>query len=456
MRDPMTFDDRLADAFARYTAAAPTDVDARSLAAGLAATRRPRWAGLPAAFAPRPISLRLLVLVGLLALALVAGLLAAGAFVHADKAPLGGGGRILAWLPDEGGGTAHLLGTDGVGRASLTLPTSTCPTLLADADAIGVAVQRNPGDVRFTSLLTGKATSLPIPGAGFQLWSANHGAYAMVDIVSQAISVVAFPDGDIEHPKITRYESPRFGAGAPNTYGAFSWSTAKLALPVVIGTNSVAIHVFADGIDTTVATVFTGDSLLAARLMWGQGDNHIAIVTSDAGLGLLTVVNVSDGAVRQFGGPVSGLDIGQLEPVGMSPDGRYVIVQPLPTDRAWILDTAQGRWQALDAALTRDTSMRWSADGRLAMIIGATVVVRSFDGSPDRIVNLPGDVAAWSPDGTAVVSLVTGAGQPATLWATGVWQPDKARQIATIAPSGRGPALAGDSPCVQWLPEVRP
>ena len=133
MRDPITFDDRLIDAFAAYTAAAPQDVDPRALAAELAGGGRSRRMALPA-LDRRFGGVRLALALGLLVLASVAGLLLAGGFLRSDPAPLGADGRILVWLQGSG---VHLL-RDGVEVPGSPQPGTQCPVLMATADAIAV------------------------------------------------------------------------------------------------------------------------------------------------------------------------------------------------------------------------------------------------------------------------------------------------------------------------------
>ena len=122
-RDPMTFESRLADAFDRYVAAAPVDVDALSLAAVVATGSR--RAG-PMFGRPRPRTVRLALVLGLLAVAAFGAALMAGALLRAQPGPLGGGGRLMVFS----NGTAHVLDVDGTVVVSRSVATRSggCPS----------------------------------------------------------------------------------------------------------------------------------------------------------------------------------------------------------------------------------------------------------------------------------------------------------------------------------------
>ncbi len=228
MRDPMTFEDRLSDAFAAYTAGAPKDVDPRALVAELAGSGRTRRLALPTFNLARFGGVRLALVLGLLALASVAGLLFAGGFLRSDPAPLGADGRILVWLQGSG---MHLL-RDGV-EVPVTGPVvgAGCPVLLATADAI--AVRDRFKGFAFREFAGGTQSQWFNPNlyAGFERWSPDSSALAMVDMEREA-SVITFPDGDFVNPTVTRY--PIVGA----IDGFFSDDGSRLAIPVAAGPDS--------------------------------------------------------------------------------------------------------------------------------------------------------------------------------------------------------------------------
>jgi hypothetical protein len=102
-----------------------------------------------------------------------------------------------------------------------------------------------------------------------------------------------------------------------------------------------------------------------------------------------------------------------------------------------------------------DGRLRWSPDGRLAMVLGTTVIIRSFGGTPDRQVELPGPIAAWSPDGTTIATLVNSTGDPAVIWATDVWGTGESHRIASVPQARDAAANPSNPPCIQWLPEAQ-
>ncbi|MCJ7710518.1 MAG: hypothetical protein MUQ32_06750, partial [Chloroflexi bacterium] len=101
-----------------------------------------------------------------------------------------------------------------------------------------------------------------------------------------------------------------------------------------------------------------------------------------------------------------------------------------------------------------DERLQWSPDGRLAIVLGTTVTIHRFDGTPDRQVDLPGQIAAWSPDGTMIATLASSAGDPAVIWATDPWDTGESQRIASVP--GTAPPDTTNPPCIQWLPEVHP
>ena len=450
MRDPMPFETRLADAFERYTDAAPRHVDAATYAHAIALGARRGRLAMPR-LAPRIGGLRLAIVLGLLALASLVGFLFAGGFLAPAPTPLGGGGRIMAWLPSTG--TAHLLNVEGVEWGSWRGPVSVCPTLMAEADVIGV---QHRFSTQFVSILDGTTSEKRKNYGGFELWSPDQSAYAMVDAEKGPASVITFPDGDAAHPTVTRYQV--FGGWS----GSFSPDGSRLALPIPAGPDGLAIHVLQDGTDTVVATVPTHDSRFTGDISWSQDAASLVLVTSDMDGPRLTLVGVGDGSIRLLGRPGGVEHAALLSPHAWSPDGSKFVVRRDSGD-AWLVDVAEGRWQPLRTALPSDVGgpfgnpdgrLRWSRDGRLAIVNGPSVTIRSFDGTPDRLVALPGPVAAWSPDGTTIASLANITGDPVAIWVTDVWDTGESHRLALL--NQTGDVAPADPPCIQWLPEVQP
>ena len=293
MRDPMTFEDRLTDAFAAYTAAAPLGVDPHALVAGLAGSGRTRRLALPTFNLARFGGVRLALVLGLLALASVAGLLFAGGLLRSDPAPLGGGGRSLVWLPSGvNAGTAHLLGADGVERASRAMESRGCPTLLGSADAMAVP---GFGSLSFRGFVPGEAGQVSTADSGGERWSPDHRALALVDMETGPVSVVTFPDGDFVNPRSTRYAIK----GALE--GSFSPDGSRLAVPVRSDASTIAIHLLQGGTDTMLATVQTLDVTQggsASRIVWAADGSALMVATTGTdGEGLARVG--LDGGVTQ-------------------------------------------------------------------------------------------------------------------------------------------------------------
>jgi Tol biopolymer transport system component len=269
--------------------------------------------------------------------------------------------------------------------------------------------------------------------------------------------VITFPDGDVAHPTITRY--PVFGS----VYGAgsFSGDGSRFAMPVPAGQHGLAIHVLEGGTDTVVATVPTFDvAVPMVWISWAPDAASLAIVTTEIAGPRLTLVSVADGEVRQLGRPDGLGPRASLESLAWSPDGRRLVVRQ-DTGEAWVLDATQGQWQALGLTVPDalsislpDERLQWSSDGRLAVVVGTTVTIHNFDGTPDRQVDLPGQIAAWSPDGTMIATLASSAGDPAVIWATDPWDTGESQRIASVP--GTAPPDTTNPPCIQWLPEVHP
>ena len=461
MHDPMTFEARLAEAFDRYGVAAPTAVDSRALAATLVGARPSRlaWPVIPW---PRATGLRLALVLGLLALASAAALLVAGSLPRPDPAPLGGG-RILVWLPSgPGGGTAHLLGVDGIETASRGFESrgGGCPVLLAGAD--GVATP-GYGNIRFSPFSAGAASQVSVRYAGGERWSPDHRVLALMNSDDDSVSLVTFPDGDPANESTTRYP---LGFSLDSADGAFSADGRRFMVASAADAGAIRVTLVEEG-----ATQPRDLAMIPSQdaghdwISWAPDGSRVVIVTKDEGGSRLTMITVADGTMRQLGRPGT-LGSGKgLVPLAWSPDGRYLLVQAEAGDAA-ILDIVRGGFRSIGTQLPSDPAVvRWSPDGSsLAVITGTTLTVYPLDGAPDRTIQLPGQAVGWAPAGTMLAVLADGsglapthAGDAVTVWIYHPWDTTPAQVIATIAwEAGQAATDSRPQSCIQWLPEVTP
>ncbi len=459
MPDPTTFEGRLPDAFERYTAAVPVSVDATAYAHAIVlGTRRSRLA-LPR-LAPRFGPVRLALVLGLLALATAAGLLFAGGLVTSEPAPLGVGGRILAWVPwGTGSGQAVLVGADGAVRASREFAgypaLRGCPRLLGSADAMAVP---GFGSLSFVGF-TGDPVSRVLTGyAGFERWSPDNRALAAVDVENGPATVVTFPGGDVANPVRTAY--PVKGA----LYGSFSPDGSRLIIAVGVGTSEVALHLLEDGTDTILATIPTLDAQqTASTITWAADGSGVVAATGNADSSGLTVIGL-DGSVQQLAFNGAFAPGTHLQP--MTYGGGIYVIAHTDQGEVWELDimrdSAHDTGVRLPEGVVQDARLSRTGYG-VAMISGTTVRIHWFDReSQDRIVELPGVAAAFSPDGAMIVSISADTDQPgqpgaaATLWITDPWADLPAQPISTVPVAFLQPAWQAFDYCIQWLPEVQP
>jgi hypothetical protein len=125
-----------------------------------------------------------------------------------------------------------------------------------------------------------------------------------------------------------------------------------------------------------------------------------------------------------------------------------------------VLDVVRVDWQPLLTPIEYGypPPVRWSPDGRLAIVHGGFLTVHSFDEVPDRTVELPGLTTAWSPDGRAIASVADGSDGDAVLWVTDTWETGASQQIAVLrAADWSGFTPPGtDVSCIDWQPDVQP
>ncbi|MCJ7710689.1 MAG: WD40 repeat domain-containing protein [Chloroflexi bacterium] len=471
MPEPTTFESRLADAFDRYTDAAPRRVDARVLAAELAAGGRGRHLTLPR-LAPHFGGLRLANALGLLAVASVAGLLFAGGFLTPEPAPLGGGGRILVQLTDDD--RTHLFGADGTIRASATMQSRGCPQLLGNVDAVNlggfVANTFRSFDAHLFPSFSGQGQYRQLTNyAGFEVWSGDRGSRAFVDTAAGA-SVVTFRDGDVANPHIDWY--PIVGASG----GALSPSGDVLALAVPDGPRALLVHLLGGGTDRIIAGLPVDDPEAWASISWSPDGSRFVVSTPTPGDRGLTLVTPSDGSVRNAGHPDLASRSSLHVPAGAwSPDGGSIVAMT-DTGKLEVIDLDEGVHQLLPFLVGPAISaVRWSPDGTSLAVVAEwrgwparqAVTIYPLDGSEPRVVELPGTTGessemAWSPDGTMLLTVDTAGpvkgrtGDAARLWATDVWGDAQSRSIASVPQAAHFSLRGLGAPCLEWLPEVQP
>ena len=120
-------------------------------------------------------------------------------------------------------------------------------------------------------------------------------------------------------------------------------------------------------------------------------------------------------------------------PLAWSANGMYLVVGS-DSGAAWVLDVGRVEWQPLLTPIQagNPAAIRWSPDGRLAIVNGGWLTIHSFDDTPDRKVSLPGSTAAWSPDGRSLASVAEGSEGERVLWVTDAWGTGESRRIAAL------------------------
>ncbi len=194
-RDPMSFEARLADAFDRYvTAGAPVAVDARTIGAALAGITRPSPRATWVARTVRVRGVRLGLVLGLLALAATAALVA-GSMLLRQAQPLGGGGRILVTYP-SGPGWLFEIGGEGVHERKVAL--RGCPRVVGNADA--VATNTRFVGIRYQGFEGPVSNPISTNYTGGERWSPDSRTLALLNFGDGSVTFVSLAAGDVEHP----------------------------------------------------------------------------------------------------------------------------------------------------------------------------------------------------------------------------------------------------------------
>jgi hypothetical protein len=464
MRDPSTFEARLADAFEQYAVGAPVAIDSRQLAAAVGRHKQAHRPGrFPLAATPISRAWRLALVAAILAVAAVAGLLAAGAWRTRPPVPQPlGDSRLFVWLPSGGTrGTAVLLDDDGSILASRDMESHGCPTLVGGTESLAVP---GSGSISIQTVDGRAVDGIPSGGlntnyTGFERWAPDRSSIALVDAERGPITVVhlAPSSGD---PETVRYGVTGELAGAIDA--SFSEDGSRLAVAVERAPGTVEIHVLQDGDDQLVRTIGPDISQDVRVSMSPAGDRVVVVEQAEGRPPRVIIVDVADGTISVLDDRVeTGL---QFFPTAWTPDGRTVAIRA--GSGLLLLDVAAGTW--IDTGmyhLGNVVDARWSTTpGRpgIAMLDDHGHLVVHVDGSRDRVSLLFGTDAAFSPDGSTVVSVGNRDGSrvyfgKATVMAVDVWGGRDPWVLASLpAPATFANAEGSPAPCVDWLPGGAP
>ena len=462
--DALAFEARLADTFDRYVVAAPVDVDARTMAAAIAATTRatPRGAGWPARSLIRPRGVRLALVLGLLALVAAAALIA-GSLLLRTTQPLGGGGRILVTYP-SGPGWLFQVGGDAIHERKVAV--GGCPQVIGNADAVVT-------NTRFVGIRFGAfdgPSSLPIRTgyAGGERWSPGNRTLALLNWTDGSVTFVSVAGGDVEHPVQVRV--PLDLRGIPTSSdgyvvfdGSFSPDGRRMLLvtdPVGDGTmrrlDLLDVRGGSPRLLATLPATAPDVYLQASDVAWAPDHSAVAIVSEVGGVRRVATVSTTTGDVRWLDDLATAPASTDLTLGEWSPDGSRIY--GWAGAHLWFVDLATGEWR--QTPLVGPVSpIAVSADGRRAAVVsGATLsVVDSMSGEITR-QSLVSTLSAWSPDRSALAVLESsetgGSDSVVRLWDPwSVSGPSVAATFSVSEPPA-GPAGA-DGPCIQWLPEAQ-
>ena len=445
MRDPSTFETRLAEAFDLYASGAPIQVDSAALAVGLA-NRQPRrrlfgldWSSP---------SMRLVLVAALLGATLAAALLGAG--MKPNERPLDATSeRLMVWLPTGDGGAMYLFDSSGELRWSGRRQSGGCPMLLPGSRIAvpGIRIHIETDDGR-------PVEDIDTGYEGYERWAPDRRAIVLVD-TSGPISVMQFGQATV------RYGEDGGLAGAVDVAVSNGGTRVVVAVRTATG---VDLHLL-DGRDTVIYRLEPFDAqVVNPQLMMAPDGSRVALVYANTTGRLpephVVIVSLPDGAAvaaRPEVVPSLGYD-----PVSWSPDGSTLAL--LYGGSVQLYDAATGVWRdsGWNGSSVTNAS-RWRNEP------GAGLGIAMFDGSrldvfregvaTGRRVPIAGAGSAFSPDGTQFAFLEGAgldevrSGRLTRISAVDVWGDGPDRLIATLPEDA--PPFIGE-PCLDWQPGEPP
>ena len=417
MRDPMTFEARLADAFGRYADAAPVAVDARAYSRAVVAdvaARSPRGSILP--WRTWSVSFRAALLLALLALTVIGATLIAGSLLREPRTPMSLGGTVeptgsmlrAVWRP----ATAVL--SDGS-----VLVVGTTPGLELDAERFdpahgtfeavaGLDGKGSVGTSVVIEALPGGAALVFVPRSGLSS-GVTYGPYALrYDPASRRLlpvqgavtdvpgwvngpTLAAWPRTSLSDGRISWVEpdAPTGATPLSVTYdpasGVLAASSDGDRWPQSSSTDSVRLP---DGRVLTVAGS-SGERRQAAVLdpatgtEWPldsplvNGGTYSPLLLVD---GRVLIVGTSTLIFDPLTGSFTELDVPSALSFGLRlPDGQVLLQgtasvplgAPMQFD-AWLFDPARDRFTRLVSGIQDSASWAMLPDGRVLMIEGAS------------------------------------------------------------------------------------
>ncbi|HEX5826196.1 MAG TPA: hypothetical protein VFY23_01635 [Candidatus Limnocylindrales bacterium] len=455
MRDPATFEARLADAFDRYAASAPVDVDARTLAAAIA---RPRARGpIAARWAAAP---RWVVVLGLVAAGALGAALLAGALLRSEPGLLGGGGRIVVIYPV---GPSSLVTLDDDGADVREVALRGCPMVSGTAEAT-ITRERFEG-TSFTGFDGGVSAPISHSYAGGERWSPDNRTLAMLKFDEGEVTFARIENGDVENPVLTTVPLDLRAAGVDvdgrrSFNGDFSQDGRQLLVrtwPDASGTSLLlVVPVTVDPPRLLAEIGSTGDQLYGGAT-WSGDASAVAVLGVEGGVPGLAVIPTDTGVVRWLGRPAGVPADAALTVERWSPDGSRVGVWA--DGFLHLVDVGTAQWTRTRVPGPTDVAVALSPDGRLVGTIGGSTLTVTDTGTGDvRARQLGGFVTAWSPDRSAIAVVVPAGDKPtAEVRVLDPWT-DAAPTVVAVIPRDQGPTppAPDPNPCIQWLPEVQP
>lgn len=407
-------------------------------------------------------SLRLAILLVLLAFASAAALLVAGSLLRSGPVPLGGGGRILVTYP-VGPGT--LLTIEDTSVHARPVDVSGCPVLVANADA--VAMNTRFVGIRFGGFDGTWSSPISTAYAGGERWSPGNRTLALVNWTDSSLTFVSVEGGDVSHPAMRRIPLDLAGPPSPGNDVTFDGSFSPDGLRFLLQTDVVsddptagrrlAIIDVADGGPRPLATLpAESPTSLAPSPVWSPDGARIAALAMHDGGRQFATMSTTTGELRWIGLPGDVAPEAEVTIEAWSPDGTHIAV--------WIgghlslVDATTGEWTATPMARPlAPVSVAMAGDGRnLAMVSGQALTRLDVTTGVVEQRELVSAVTSWSPDRTALAVLeATTASGSARVLAYDPWSDAPPALAATIPGSqARIDAVGSDPPCIQWLPAV--